>query len=356
MSRFKSRKGNLRWLPSARTFTLCVGFSFLFGCRSTVPIYVWQPARFTCPHGARIAIGSVGGNNSISTQLEKALMMQRPTARGDLALITSTQLAEISPVRLASAAELSNDAIAIESARRAEADFLLQGEVLKADLNGSKQSSEVASAIYETASDFGERLLTSWRLIDVHSSRTVASAAITIDSARADSDYPDLLATVPNPTSRLISASARDAWRELAPSVQRDQVELMIPWLQLGAIPTRAGIVDAHKGRWDLAEQKWRIAVRRNPFNIAARHNLAIAQIAREDFSTARDMLASVPWPLSTRLPADTRFWMDQKLRQYHAAHGIGKPEDGWLFPDPPIASTAMHGQHLEFPISTAGQ
>ncbi len=304
------------------------------GCRSSAPIYVWQPAPFTCPDGSRVAIGTVGGDQDIAAQLEQALMRQRPSARADLALITPQQLKAVSPILLASTASLDNEALSMAAARIATADFLLLGDVLSSNLN---QNSGVVTAEFDNINTTGnERLLTSWRLIDVHTSRAVATRAVSMNTAVADETYPDLVEAIPDASSRLVVASARETWRELAPSVQRDQVELMIPWLQLGAIPTRSGIVDAHQGRWDLAEQKWRLATRRNPLNIAARHNLAIAQAAREDFPGAKQMLEKVSWPLSTRLPAESRFWLDQRHRQYHAAHGLGKPQLGWSFPDPP--------------------
>ena len=176
----------------------------------------------------------------------------------------------------------------------------------------------------------------SWRLVEVSTSRTLGNQVVSIDTRRADRDYPDMIFTHPDPTDRLIAASARDSWKSLAPSVERDKVDLMVPWLQIGAMATRSGIVDAHKGRWDLAEQKFALAARRNPLNVAAHHNLAIAQAAREDFPAAKQQLSDVSWPLSLRLPAESRFWLDQRQRQFQAAHGLGKPAEGWLFPDPP--------------------
>jgi hypothetical protein len=326
-----------RYLPAALRVGCCA-LSLLIGCRSKVPIYVWQPAQFTCPVGSRLAIGPVSGNSEVAWQIEHALMMQRPASRGDLQLITAKQLAEVAPVRLASVGSLTNDAAALEAARRAEADFLLQGEVLSARLVAGEA---VQKADYQVAASGGsEQMLTSWRLVDVRTSKTVATQAVTMSTERAELEYPDLLST-PSPRTRLVTASAREAWRGLAPSVEKDEVQLMVPWFQVGAIPTRAGIVDAHQGRWDLAEQRWKLAVRRNPLNIAARHNLAIAQVAREDFSSARERLAEVRWPLSTRLPPESRFWIDQRQRRYQAAHGLGEPAEGWLLP----SATAEPGQ-----------
>ena len=208
---------------------------------------------------------------------------------------------------------------------------ILEGEVLIAKLVDPQSREPVT----EDSPPPNEQLLISWRVIDVETSKSVTNQVVSIDTRRADNDYPDMLLTHPDPTDRLIVASARDSWKGLAPSVAKDEIELMIPWLQIGAMQVRDGIVDAHNGRWDLAEQKFATALRWNPLNVAAHHNLAIAQVAREDFPAAKEQLSKVSWPLSTRLPAESRFWLDQRDRQFQAAHGLGKPTQGWLFPDP---------------------
>lgn len=305
-------------------------FSFC-GCRTAVPIYVWQPAPFNCPRDAKIAIAPIAGNADVAARVEHALVAQRPAARSDLQLITSTQLIDRSPIRLVSTASLQNDVIAIKAAQKSSANLLLEGEVLIAKLVHPQNREPVTV----DAPPPNEQLLISWRVIDVATSKSVTNQVVSIDTRRADNDYPDMLLTNPDPTDRLIVASARDSWKGLAPSVVKDEVELMIPWLQIGALQVRNGIVSAHKGRWDLAEQKFATAARWNPFNVAAHHNLAIAQAAREDFPAAKEQLSKVSWPLSTRLPAESRFWLDQRDRLYREAHGLGKPAQGWLFPDP---------------------
>lgn len=309
----------------------CFVFAFAIGCRSTVPIYVWQPATYTCPHSCRLAVAPIAGPENVAERVESAFIAQRPEVRSDVQLIASRYLAAQSPVRLVSTSALQNDATAIQAAQQASASLLLEGEVLSAKLIDPKDRRPPK----HKEPPENEQLLVSWRLIDVATSRTLANHVVSIDTRRADRDYPEMLLTHPDPTERLIAASARDSWKSLAPSVERDKVELMVPWLQIGAMATRSGIVDAHKGRWDLAEQKFSIAARRNPLNVAAHHNLAIAQAAREDFPAAKSQLSDVSWPLSLRLPAESRFWLDQRHRQFQAAHGLGKPEEGWLFPDP---------------------
>lgn len=329
MKRSEGRQQNsFAWIQ----FACCACWVISFcGCRSVVPIYVWQPASFICPHNARIAIAPIAGNAEVAARIERALVMQQPVARGDLKLISAQDLIAYSPIRLVSTAAMENEATAIQAAQQSAAELLLEGEVLSAKLVDPQNREPLT----EESPPPNEQLLISWRVIDVTTSKSVANQVVSIDTLRADSDYPDMLLTHPDPTDRLIIASARDSWKGLAPSVAKDEVELMVPWLQVGAMSVRTGIVDAQNGRWDLASQKFDTAARWNPLNVAAHHNLAIAQAAREDFRVAKSQLSRVSWPLSTRLPAESRIWLDQRDRQFQAAHGLGEPAEGWLFPDP---------------------
>jgi hypothetical protein len=312
--------------------------AWLAGCRTTAPIHVWHQSQHTCPQGVKIAISTLTGDPQLVASLEGAMLAQRPQARPDFAIISSRQMAERSPVQLASTANIESDLTALQAAKRMKANLLLEGEIMSAKLNDPAKVEPRSEAPKPR-----EYLLISWRLIEVDSSSQLATHIVSIDNHQADERYPDLIRFDPNPTSRLLAAGARDSWKVVAPSVEVEGVELMVPWLQLGAIRTRAGIVDAKRGRWDLAEQRWI-----NPFNVSARHNLAIAQAAKEDFSAAKQQLRKTRWPLSTRLPPESFFWLDQKHRQFVAAHGLENPIEGWMFPDPQPDQQGLHVRPVE--------
>ena len=112
----------------------CLAFAFGIGCRSTVPIYVWQPASFTCPHDAKVAVAPLAGPELVASRVEASLIAERPSVRSDLQLIASKYLVTQSPMRLVSNGGLQNDATAIQAAQHASADLLLEGEVLKREV------------------------------------------------------------------------------------------------------------------------------------------------------------------------------------------------------------------------------
>ena len=194
----------MAWLQFA--WCACCVVSFC-GCRTAVPIYVWQPAPFNCPPNAKIAIAPIAGDGDLAAQVERAFVVQRPAAREDLQLISSARLIDHSPIRLVSTASLQNDLTAIQAAKKSSANLLLEGEILMAKF----VDPESREPVTEDSPLPNEHLLVSWRLIDVATSQSVTNQVVSIDTQRADRDYPDILLTHPDPTDRLIVASARDS-------------------------------------------------------------------------------------------------------------------------------------------------
>ncbi len=313
------------------------------GCRLTAPIHSWQPAQVTSPPGARIALTPIAGNRELARRIEESLLAQRPVARADLAMITAEQLAQSSPIRLVSTASLTSDLTAIHAARAAGADILLQGEILAADVELAEeppadQSTNMNELFFQRREEpelTGASLLLSWRVIDVETAQTLGAQSFTLRSQDAAKQYPDLAIATDDETAMLISASARETWKSLSPYVVKERVRLAVPWLQLGAWRVRRGVAAARRGQWELAEGYWSRAADLFPFSAAAHHNLAVAMAAREDFSGAKRQLQRATGPLAFGLPTETLFWLEQHHRRYQAAHGLGKPSEGWAFPDP---------------------
>ena len=112
----------------------CCVLSFC-GCRTAVPIYVWRPAVFNCPPNAKIAIAPIAGNADLANRVEQAVMMQRPAAREDLQLDRFNPTRQpILPSAWSRPPSLQSDLTALQAAKQARADLLLEGEVLSANL------------------------------------------------------------------------------------------------------------------------------------------------------------------------------------------------------------------------------
>lgn len=343
----RSIKANATWISVCRFLALfylciCVG-----GCRTTAPVHVWVPPAVPVAPKATVALMPVSGHPVLAEQLQNQLLAQRPAAKADIALFTAEQLHLSSPVRLASTSAMSSDHLALNAARSIDADLLLKGDVLSdtikwdsedANSNAPQKPVDWNQVFFQRTdenSPDNESLLLTWRVIDVETGKTLDAYSLNLNTEQAREQYPDLDAAYQqDSTQLLIAASAREAWKLLSPTVVKDEVELAKPWLQLGAWRTRRGVKAAKKGDWKTAEQQFQKAAR-FPFNAAAKHNLAIALAAKEDFVAAKKQLEEIRGPFSTQMPGETLFWLDQRHRVFNEAHGLPDPQGGWIFPAP---------------------
>ncbi|HBE66742.1 MAG TPA: hypothetical protein DDW52_01205 [Planctomycetaceae bacterium] len=331
-------------IPQATEVLLLVAFLLVnIGCRRLAPIHVWQAGQFAPPPSAKLALGPVAGAPPIARRLEQELFAQRPAARSDLAMFTAEQLHLRSPVKLASTAALSHDALAIKAAKSVGADVLLQGEILVAELAEDDQQEPQGQIDYnnlyfaqpEETPD--EHLLVSWRLIDVKTSQVIGAHSVNLRSSAAKEQYPELFSL--SADQALEAAVARETWKALAPTVGKDNVRLATSTLMPGSIGVRFGNRYARRGDWATAERHWQRVTDWFPLNASAQHNLALAHAAKEDFQAAKQQLQKARGPLAFRLPSETLFWLDVTHKNYVEAHQLPPPVEGWAIarPEQPI-------------------
>jgi hypothetical protein len=324
------------------------------GCRTVAPIHVWNPPEVGTPRGSSVAVATLSIDPSVSAAIETAILEQRPASRADLALVTSRQLLEASPVRLASTAPsmtmISSDLEAIRSAQIAGANLLLFGQVYSSDIDwkddqnvGNIATANMNRTLFQrllgrTVKGPNRHIVMSWNVIDVPTGKSLGSQQFKVTSHEVLDRYPDLQSLSAQPTYQLITAAARETWRSVAPAVDKADVRLAVPWFQPGSLRVGLGVRAAKQGQWQMAEHHWSRAASSWLPTPAAHHNLAIAKAAREDFEGAKQQLQHADGPLSIRLPAETLVWLDRHHRLYHQAHQLPEPVHGWSFPDVPEA------------------
>ncbi|MCC6509367.1 MAG: hypothetical protein IT423_09685 [Pirellulaceae bacterium] len=313
----------------------------------SAPMHVVHPPRLKVPMASRIAFAPIVADDQLSAELEQALVAQMPAQRADLQLLTAKDLVAASPVRLASTAPLTGDLTALLAARQAKAELLLMGEVVQNDLGqlqgqpnnlppeAAQFNANNASFLAPAAVKRPERLAIAWRVLDVPTGRVIGNQTLAIDRIQADRQYPDLPFAFPMPRERVVAASARQTWQSVAPYIEKEDAILALPWLQPGASQIRRGNGYARIGRWEQAETEWTIAATRHPWSNTAKHNLALAQAAREDFESAKYTLGTMGPLRMRKRQSETLVWIDQRHRWHHEALGLPPPEGGWAFPDP---------------------
>ena len=291
----------------------------LAGCKMAVPIHVWQPPVLQSTVGKRVVVSPVAGPDSLADDLNQQLLAQAPRDTGrKTTLLEASTLQPVHPLRLVSATdEEPSDLVLAAASKQAGYEYSLRGEIL-ADRYPDQTGTE------------NRDLTVSWRLMDLQTNRPVGGQPITVEVDSAIQQFPDL-ATITDPQTVLITAAVRETYGLITPTVQREHVQLAIPYLTPGSRQVRRGNAEALAGQWNVARQIWSEAAEKHPSQTAAFHNLAIAAAAAQDFSTAK-RLARVAVRRSPFGQAErTLVWIEFKQRAYHEAFDLPDPPEGWF-------------------------
>ena len=208
------------------------------------------------------------------------------------------------------------------AARQQQIDFILRGEILP-------------DRYPRAISEAGDRLAVSWRLLPIGSEKQSEMGGrptgwpVVVDLESAVERYPDLALAV-DKESALQAALVRETLPLITPSVQREQVQLEIAYLLPGSQTIRRGNALALNGRWGEAEALWQQAREQNPFSSAAVHNLALAAVAKQDFSSARELARKAVRMNPSRMHKRTMVWVERTQRAYHTAFNLPDPPEGW--------------------------
>lgn len=299
------------------------------GCRTTSPIHHWQPPEIASLTGETLVLTDIAGPEDTAAGIREKLIAETGGRNRDSAiavhrnppitLLMPEQLETESIIRLVSGSESEPSDLAIASvARRAGVNYLLHGEILHA--TGTPHSDERLSVV--------------WRLVGIGNDATNEGMPITIDQKSIEQNHPDLL-QVSDPHSRLQQAMARETMGLFRRSVVRQPVTLAHPRLTLGSGEVRRGNRLAQRGDWRAAEEIWLHTLDRNPGQVSAWINAAIAAGARQDFEQAsqritRAIQLSLFFPVHHTLAQETLVWLELRQREYHESFGLPDPPDGW--------------------------
>lgn len=315
-----------------RSIICCVALCLVIGgCRSAAPIHVWSPPRLASAVGGTVAITPIRGDAAVAQSLGEAMLRNQPRDAGrSVVAIDARRLQSNETIRLVSAAEGETSDIALVAlARRNQIDFVLVGEVLESSNRRSRAITlppelneglnlSVENAATDSSADENGLIRVSWSLMDVR--RGIPLSGLPVVTA----------GNPRNPDDQAIDLAAASAWELIVPHVIRDHTELIAPRLLVGSRDIRKGNAAAAAGDWKIAEEIWLAVLQQSPRNHAAKHNLAVAAIARQDYPAARRYIAEALASRSSPLYRSTSVWIEQSQRDYHSAFGLPDPPEGW--------------------------
>jgi hypothetical protein len=319
---------------------LCITFLLLVmqvGCAMTAPIHLWRPAKDQNRPIHRIAISPTFGPRELAEKLDESMISAQPKLGNSIVLLHPKLLEEMTSIQLATYSGQPSDVAGMSAARRADADILLQGQIV----NARTQPQEPKKGFWDWRKRPTESITVSWSATDVRTGERLGESTIKIDRDEAEKQYPDLKLLAGEPIDKVVQAASRQSWTMFSPGTRSEDAVLVLPWITPGASKTRQGNGYARQGRWDLAEAAWQEAVSKHPSNTAAWNNLAIASVAKQDFELARNRVEHAKTIVKWDRARKTESWIDRKQQEFHQAFGLPDREDGWLSPlapKPPAA------------------
>jgi len=323
------------------TLGVAISMVLFAGCQMTAPMHTWKAPQVAKTGVVRIAVAPIGGSSSAVERLQNVMKLAQPQPNPLVAALHPSELQEIGGIQLVSYDNQPNDMATLSAARRAGMDYILQGHIIRdnLDLPERDPAKKRRFRIFKPREKV-ESLAVHWVVTDVSSGLKIKDKTIAIDRLQADKQFPDLKLHTPGGDGKVLMASARQSWSLVAPTNEPINATLDLPWVMAGSSQIRKGNGHARQGRWDLAEVEWQESASLHPWNKAAWTNLALAAVAKEDFQLARDRLKHA----NTFLPGDSTFptliWIEQRQRDYHQALDLANPESGWTLAEPPKSVT----------------
>ena len=289
------------------------------GCKVAAPIHLWRPPQLASAVGGRVVVSELSGEGPLVAQVRSKLFESVPSDFGrNIMLVDYRSLSEQGEVKLVSATdEQVNDLALASLARRSGADFLLRGEVI-----------ESRASDYEEA--LSDQLTISWSLTSLAADREGGGLPVSVTAETAIQRYPDL-ALLASSDDVLTIAAVRETYRLMLPTVDRETIEIESSYALPGSRELRRANELAKSGNWAAAEKRWERVRKDYPFQIAAMHNLALAAVARQDYSKAKELARSAIRFHPSALHQQTLVWIETRQRAYHKAFGLPDPPEGWF-------------------------
>lgn len=284
--------------------------------------------------GKQVVVSTVVGPEKLSSEVRRKLLALAPNDRGrHTQMIDFRVLQAKTEIQLVSATnDEPNDLALAWVARNEGANYLLRGEIIEGRGGASDANRQDSLASDSLASDSlsGNSLTISWRLTSLEDGESGGGMPVTVDTKTAIEKYPDL-GFLGSRDEVLTTAAVRESFRLLAPSIDREQIQVENAYLLPGSREVRRGNAAAFAGRWGEAQSIWSDVVKRHPTQVPAIHNLALAAAASQDFSRAKEFARRAIRLHPSDFHKQTLVWVETRQRAYHRAFGLADPPEGWF-------------------------
>jgi hypothetical protein len=307
------------------------------GCAPKAKLMVWRPAELDVAGIGRIAVVDFQGEGDTGAIARSAVLSQLAENR-HYTLVDQTELARVQPAAFTQG--LPAEAAAIEAARHAGVDAILTGQVVSysaedniqqdhhitiagaggASSNGSKAGGLGIGFDTNTLHERDASVSLAFKLIDVRTGEIRDARQVSHSYEARVVNGEGAMPGRERILSDLLRKCSNDVVAAVAPHRVPVQVVLARQYWGNGLNALRSGNALAKSGDWAGAEAAWQDALKENPQNHAAHHNLALACEARGDFDGALKHIASAKKHYAATLYHQTHDRLAAEHRDHAAA------------------------------------
>ncbi len=358
---------------------LLLGALLLSGCAPHAKLLVWRPAAEEISGVNKLVILDLDGEEPYGRIARGALEAQFAQNRH----YTLVDPAVLGPERSVKNGEGETDvSAALAAAKSAGVDAILTGHVVSYKVDDDEQRDthfsfgESSGKNHKSGASFNAfgigidnnhtitreaSVSLSVKLIDVQSQQVIAvrqsSHHVTAQQVNGEGELPARERVL----TELLTACATDVVSLIAPHYVPAEVTLARQFYGKGMDDVRRGNELAKQGDWGGAAAAWEAAVKHDPGNHAALHNLALAAEARQDFPSAIRNLdkAMASYPASLYHDTQKRLKNEQVLYLAAARQVDAKKSAPSLVqqalpsaPDNPTIAPASHVMPVRLPAA----
>ncbi|MDX1945029.1 MAG: CsgG/HfaB family protein [Pirellulaceae bacterium] len=327
------------------------------GCAPRAQMLVLRPAEFDVSGIGRLAVVDFEGEGEAG-KIAKSVLLAQLSENRHYALVDQGELARVLPAAFVQGQP--NEAALVQAARHSGVDAILTGQVVSYNVADQKQTDQhislgggQSSGPLGRGSSLGIGIDTNTLL----SREATVSLAIKLIDARTgeiraarqtshsfegqvlngQGDLPGQERVL----GELLNQCSRDVVAMIAPHRAPVEVRLARQYWGNGLTALRKGNSKALKGNWPGAAADWQAALKDNPRNHAALHNLALASAAGGDFAGAKKQLdqAIAAYADSDYRKTQRLLNEQQKVVQVALAQVAARPAISPLAPAPRYAS-----------------
>ena len=305
------------------------------GCASTASVYVWQPAEAQIRGIRRLAVLDFRGPENRG-QIARSALVAKFAENGFYELVDQAQLG---PIQGPNGEPDVNRAI--HAARAQGVDALLVGDVVSYDVaddvqrdqnfefggaSGRNGKSDVAHMLMGMRIEKNETInrevsvALAFQLIDARTGQILAAKQTAHTDAGTMTNGEGYLPGRDRGLTEMMDLCSRDIVHILAPHQIRYDVDLASANWGKAAKEIRAGNKSAQQNDWVTAAQHWEVALKLDPDNHAAMHNLALARAARMDYAGADRLLEDAIALKGTSLYTESRALVGRHRERYLTA------------------------------------